>query len=298
VANTDVLSHLETGDLVVLALWNRDIAVIHAENSALLLGDTSLAETVVSPGSLVAAKSDTGNLSAKVDTGKLGQSSPAASNIKHALVLLKVNLLANDGKLVILELLKGLLLGDVGNNARGVNHTWAKEPPIEIIASVIVISDLLLICQILLYSITEVEMHKRTLRASVHNDFRCELEEDELEQADGESKAGPVGTVLEDLEAVAVELNIALKVHVVEGLDWDLGPSAVLELIGIVLEGEVVLDRATRKSHFLILAGAESRVKVPERNQERDRGEETEKNRRLQTATDFPGRVCRHNEQQ
>lgn len=293
-----MLSHLEAGDLVVLALWNGNVAIVHAEDSALLFGDTSLAETVVSPGSLVTAKGDTSYLGAKVDTGKLGQSSPAASNIKHSLVLLEVNLLANDGKLVILKLLKGLLLGDVGNNARGVNHTWAKEPPVEIIASVIVISDLLLICKILVYSITEVWRHKRTLRASVHNDFRCELEENELEQAYGEGEACPIGTVFEDLEAVAVELDIALKVHVVESLHWDLCPPAVLELVGVVLEGEVVLDRATRQCHFLIFARAEGRVKIPERNQERDRSEEGEKNRRLQTATDFPGRVCWHKEQQ
>lgn len=132
----------------------------------------------------------------------------------------------------------------------------------------------------------------------MHNDFRCELEENELEQADGEGEAGPIGTVLEDLEAVAVELDIALKVHVVEGLHWDLCPPAVLELVGIVLEGEVVLNRATRECHFLVFARTKGRVEVPERNQERDRGEEGEKNRRLQTATDFPGRVCRHNEQQ
>lgn len=132
----------------------------------------------------------------------------------------------------------------------------------------------------------------------MHNDFRGELEENELEQADGESEAGPVGTVLEDLEAVAIKLDIALKVHVVESLNWDLGPSTVLELIGVILEGEVVLDWATRKFHFLILARAESRVEVPEGNQERDRGEEAEKNRRLQTAADFPGRVCWNNEQQ
>lgn len=132
----------------------------------------------------------------------------------------------------------------------------------------------------------------------MHNDFRGELEENELEQADSEGEAGPVGTVLEDLEAVAVELDIALEVHVVESLNWDLGPPAVLELIGIVLEGEVVLDWATRESHFLIFARAESRVEVPEGNQERDRREEAKENRRLQTATDFPGRVCWHNEQQ
>lgn len=80
----------------------------------------------------------------------------------------------------------------------------------------------------------------------MHNDFRCELEENELEQADGEGEACPVGTVFEDLEAVAIELDIALKVHVVESLHWDLGPPTVLELIGVILEGEVVLDWVTR----------------------------------------------------
>lgn len=132
----------------------------------------------------------------------------------------------------------------------------------------------------------------------MHNDLRGELEENELKQADSEGEAGPVGTVLEDLEAVAIELDIALEVHVVESLNWDLGPPTVLELIGVVLEGEVVLDWTTRESHFLILARAKGRVEVPEGNQERDRGEEAEENRRLQTATDFPGRVCWHNEQQ
>lgn len=147
VANTDVLSHLETGDLVILALWDGNIAVVHAEDSALLFGDTGLAKTVVSPGGLVTAKSDTCDVGAEVNTGKLGQSSPAATNIKHSLALLEVNLLANDGKLVVLKFLKSLLLGDIGDNARSVDHTWAKEPPVEIITSVIVISDLLLICK-------------------------------------------------------------------------------------------------------------------------------------------------------
>jgi hypothetical protein len=43
VADTDVLGHLQAGDLVVQTSWNWDIAVVHAEDLALLLGDTGLA---------------------------------------------------------------------------------------------------------------------------------------------------------------------------------------------------------------------------------------------------------------
>ena len=37
---------------------------------------------------------------------------------------------------------------------------------------------------------------RHTLGTSVHDDLWSELEEDELEQADGESEVGPVGSVL------------------------------------------------------------------------------------------------------
>ena len=75
-----------------------------------------------------------------------------------------------------------------------------------------------------------------TLRSGVHDNLRCEAEEDELEETDGEPEARPVMSVLHHLEAVTIEVDIALKVHVVEGLHGDLVSSTVLELIRIVLE--------------------------------------------------------------
>jgi len=45
-----------------------------------------------------------------------------------------------------LELFKSLLLVDIRNNTRCVDHAWAKEPAVEIIASVVMVSNLLLIC--------------------------------------------------------------------------------------------------------------------------------------------------------
>lgn len=88
VADTNVLGHLETSDLVVAACWDWDVAVIHAKNSGLLLRDTDSAEASVTPGGLVASKGDTSNVGAKVDGSKLGESSPSAANIKHSLTLL------------------------------------------------------------------------------------------------------------------------------------------------------------------------------------------------------------------
>lgn len=143
--NTDVLGHLETGDLLVTALNTGRITVIGANDTALRFLNASLAETVVTPGSLVAAKSNTGNLGAVVNGSVLGKSTPATAEVKHLVTGLNTNLLTDDGKLVILELLKGLLAVDVTDNTGGVDHAGAEEPSVEVVTSVIVVTDLLLV---------------------------------------------------------------------------------------------------------------------------------------------------------
>lgn len=130
---------------MVTARGDRDVTVVHAEDPALVLLDTSLAQAAVAPSSLVATKSDTGNVCIVVHTGELGEGTPSAPNVQHTLSGLKVNLLADDGELVVLELLEGLLLVDIRNDTGGVDHTWAQEPAVEVIASVVVVTDLLLI---------------------------------------------------------------------------------------------------------------------------------------------------------
>lgn len=146
VADTDVLGHLETGNFVVTTLGNGDIAVVHAQNVALLLGNANLAHSGVAPSGLVASKSDTGSAGTIVLTGESSKSSPTTADVEEALALLEVDLLANDGHLVVLELLESLLLGNVGDDTRGVDHTRAQEPAVEVITAVVVIADLLLVC--------------------------------------------------------------------------------------------------------------------------------------------------------
>lgn len=145
VADTDVLSHLETGDVLISTLNTRSIPVITADDAALILLNTSLAEAVVTPGSLVAAESDTGDMSAVVSGGVLGEGSPSAAKIKDLVTGLDANLLTNDSQLVVLELLEALFLVDITDDTGGVNHAGTEEPSVEIITSIVVITDLLLV---------------------------------------------------------------------------------------------------------------------------------------------------------
>jgi hypothetical protein len=55
VADTDMLSHLKTGYLVVATFRYRNVTIIHAKNLALLLGNASLPQRIVAPSGLVAA---------------------------------------------------------------------------------------------------------------------------------------------------------------------------------------------------------------------------------------------------
>lgn len=91
----------------------------------------------------------------------------------------------------------------------------------------------------------------------MHDDLRNHAEKEELDQTNGEAEAGPVMPVLHDLEAVTVEVDVAVKVHLMEGLHRDLVLAMVLALVLGLLEREVMLNRAPRKLGLLILAGAD-----------------------------------------
>lgn len=140
VTHADMFGHLQTGDLVVAALGDWDISVVHAQDVALLLRDTNLAHSVVAPSSLVATKGNTSSPRAVVGAGKAGKGAPATANIQESLALLETDLLAHDSQLVVLELLKALLSVDVGDNSRGVDHTGAQEPGVKIVSTVIMVS--------------------------------------------------------------------------------------------------------------------------------------------------------------
>lgn len=132
----------------------------------------------------------------------------------------------------------------------------------------------------------------------MHNDFGDHVADEVLAQSEGEAEACPVVSVLENLETIAVELDVTVKVHLVESLHGDLVLSMVLEAVVLVLEGEVVLNRAARVSGLLVLAGGDGGDGDPEGTEDRDRGEDTEEDGRLGAATDLPGQPQRNTDKQ
>lgn len=148
VLDTNVLDHLQRDNLVVLlfsALGKGDVSVVHAQNSGLGGGNTVLGEVLVSVSSLVLSKGNTGDVDTVLLGSKSSESSPATANIENLLALLESGLLTDDSQLVVLHLFEGLGLVDVGDDTGGVDHSGAKEPGVEVISSVVVFSDLLLV---------------------------------------------------------------------------------------------------------------------------------------------------------
>lgn len=62
--NTDVLGHLETGDLVEVALWVRDVSEVHAEDSSLVFGYAVLLDPLGTECSLLLGQGNYSILSA------------------------------------------------------------------------------------------------------------------------------------------------------------------------------------------------------------------------------------------
>ena len=122
----------------------------------------------------------------------------------------------------------------------------------------------------------------------MHNDFWCELEENKSKQAQSKPEARPIMSILQDLQSVAIEFDISVEVHVVEGLHGDLVSSPILEPIGLILEGKVVLDRASRVSGLLVYARTECRDHSPEGQQDGDCCAEAKEYCRLHPTTYVP----------
>lgn len=92
----------------------------------------------------------------------------------------------------------------------------------------------------------------------MHDDFRHHAEQEEAEEAECESEACPVVSVLHHFQTITIEVNLSSKIHFVEGLHRDLVMSTVLDLILLLVKGEVVFDGTAWKFDLIIFARAEA----------------------------------------
>jgi len=130
-----------------------------------------------------------------------------------------------------------------------------------------------------------------TLRTRVHDNLGNHSSEEEPVEAEGEPEACPIMPVFKHLQGVAIEINVAIEVLFVKSLEGNLAPSLVLGAIGILLESEVVFNRAARIGGLLILPWSHARGYSPEDHKNRNSGESTKEKPCFETTANLPREV-------
>lgn len=197
------LGHLEGNDLGEF-LVSADLAVVLAQNAGTLRSNAIVCNALVSKLGLILAEGDTSDIAAKVFGRVSSKGSPSAANVEQSVLRLEFELVADESELVVLELFEGFLAVDIVDHASSINHARSQEPEfrreheiehatdhassplVKVIASVVVVTNLLLI-----------------LGRRVPDDVGNQNSDDILEQRPSHLKSSPIVPVLEKVEHVA-----------------------------------------------------------------------------------------------
>lgn len=139
---------------------------------------------------------------------------------------------------------------------------------------------------------------KLTLGTSVEQHLRNETEKEVLEEAGGELEVGPVVAVLKALQSIALEVNLAIEILLVEDNHGNLALSAVSSAVVLAVELQVVLDRKTTVLGLLGLTRRNGRSDSPESHQDRNASEEGEEDSGVETSTNLACQPPRDNHEQ
>jgi hypothetical protein len=89
----------------------------------------------------------------------------------------------------------------------------------------------------------------------MHDHFRNHASKEEFEQAQGKAEAGPVMAIFHRFQAISLEINFLVKVHLMKGLHWYAGFPIIFHTILLAAEMQIVLHRPPRVLRLLIFAG-------------------------------------------
>ena len=87
----------------------------------------------------------TGDISSIILGGMSDKGSPSTTDIKQSITLLQGQLLADHVELVVLQLRPIIYCVDKGDYTTSVDHSWSQEPRVDVVASVVVVPDLVLV---------------------------------------------------------------------------------------------------------------------------------------------------------
>lgn len=125
-----------------------------------------------------------------------------------------------------------------------------------------------------------------------------EAEQEVLEETHGELEVGPVVTVLESLQSITLEVNLAIKVLLIEDLHGNLALAAVGGTVMLAVEVQVVLDGQATVLSLLGLAGRDGRGNSPESHENGDGSENGKENGGVEPSADLAGQVPGHHDDQ
>lgn len=125
----------------------------------------------------------------------------------------------------------------------------------------------------------------------MHDHLRNHAQQKVLDQSEGEAEVGPVVAHLQDLETVALEIDIAIEVLLVESLHGDLLAAIVLVLVLLLVELDVGLDGLAGELGLLVLAGGILGGGNPESGKDREIDNQSEENPGLEAAAELVGDV-------
>lgn len=132
----------------------------------------------------------------------------------------------------------------------------------------------------------------------MHQHLRDEAKQEVLEETRSELEVGPIVTVLESLQSITLEVDLAVEILLVEDLHGDLALAAVGGTVMLAVEVQVVLDGAAAVLGLLGLAGGDRGRDGPEGHQDGDSGEDSEEDGGVEATTNLAGQVPRHHDHQ
>lgn len=96
-------------------------------------------------------------------------------------------------------------------------------------------------------------MSKRlTLRSGMHKHFGNHPCEEEAKKTPCEFEVRPVMPVLQHLQRIALEIHRSVKVHLVEGLQWDLVLPAIRRSVLFIAKMQVAFHWPPRITRFFV----------------------------------------------
>ena len=131
----------------------------------------------------------------------------------------------------------------------------------------------------------------------MHDDLGDHPKKEVLKERGGESKVGPVMSLLKNVQSIALEVNLAIKVELVEGLHGDLVVTLVLGSEISVLELEVMLDTKVRELGLVADTRRISRSNGPESKKNGEKPKKDEENVGVEATTDLVLAVVRNEEE-